>query len=133
VSSIAIVALAASFARTGSGAAAAPAMVQGVLIDQACSSKAETRIVSGVNPHLEGGILWAYTHDRNCLLMDSCKRSGYGVFTYESNKFLTFDPAGNQKALALLQASKKTEDFRIEVTGEVEGDKIKVANIKLLP
>ena len=115
------------------GADAKPTTVQGVLIDKECSARAETRMVSGSNPHLEGGMLWAYTHDKKCLLMPACQRTGYGVFTYESNKFLAFDPTGNQKALALIQSSKKDDDMRVEVAGEIDGDKMKVTSLKLLP
>ena len=114
-------------------AAATSSTVQGVLIDKECSLRAETRIVSGPTPHLEGGMLWAYTHTRQCLLMPACRRSGYGVFTYETTKFLSFDAAGNQKALALIEAFKKPDDMRVEVTGEIQGDKIKVNMLKLLP
>jgi hypothetical protein len=105
--------------------------VKGVLIDAKCSLNAETRVVDTPSPHLEGGMLWAYTHTRQCALMPSCIRSGYGVFTYD-NKFLAFDTAGNAKALALLRASKKQDDLRVEVTGAVQGDKIKVTSIKFL-
>lgn len=78
-------------------------------------------------------MLWAYTHTRQCLLMPACQRSGYGIFTYDTSKFLGFDPAGNQRALALIEASKKQDDLRIEVAGEIQGDKIKVSTLKLLP
>ena len=115
------------------GADAKSTTLQGVLIDKECSARAETRMVSGSNPHLEGGMLWAYTHDRKCLLMPACQRSGYGVFTFESTKFLPFDPAGNQKALVLIQAGKKQDDMRVEVVGEIDGDKVKVTSLKLLP
>jgi hypothetical protein len=104
--------------------------VQGVLIDKQCSSKAETRVVPG--PRIEGGMLVAYTHTRECALMPACQRSGYGVFTYDSNKFLAFDPAGNHKALAIFKNSKKEDDFRVEVSGEVQGDSMKVESIRLL-
>ena len=77
-------------------------------------------------------MLWAYTHTRQCLLMPACQRSGYGVLTYDTTKFLSFDAAGNQKALALIEATKKQDDMRVEVTGEIQGDKIKVATLKLL-
>jgi len=117
----------------GTSAAFSVNTVQGVLIDKECSSRAETRVVSEPSPHLEGGMLWAYTHTRQCLLMPSCQRSGYGVFTYDTSKFLSFDAAGNQKALALIETSKKQDDMRVEVTGEIQGDKIKVNTLKLLP
>ena len=126
-------ALLAGFVWQSSGRAATSTAIQGVLIDKQCSARAETRMVTGTTPHMEGGIMWAYTHDRKCLLMPACQRSGYGVFTYETSKFLAFDPAGNQKALALIQAGKKQDDMRVEVTGEVAGDKIKVSSLKLLP
>lgn len=106
------------------------AKVQGVLIDKNCSYKAETRVVPG--PRLEGGIVVAYIHTRQCALTPECRRSGYGVFTYD-NKFLAFDAAGNQKALAFFKQAKQEDDFRVEVTGELQGDLIRVANIKPLP
>jgi hypothetical protein len=115
-------ALAASLA-----AIAQAAQVQGILIDQMCSSKAEVHIVSG--PRLEGGMIVAEAHERKCALMPECERSGYGVFTYD-NKFLKFDPAGSRKALAMLRASKKDDDLKVEVTGDIQGDTIKVASLK---
>jgi hypothetical protein len=107
--------------------------IRGVLLDSKCSANAETRMVPGTTPHFEGGMLWAYNHTRECLLMSACQRSGYGIFTYDGDRFLAFDAAGSQKALALIQASKKVDDLRIEVTGQVQGDKLKVATIKMLP
>jgi len=122
--SLCVPAMLASFA----GVACA-AQVQGILIDQMCSSKAEVRIVSG--PRLEGGMIVAEAHTRECALMPACQKSGYGVFTYD-NKFLKFDEAGSRKALAALKASKKEDDLKVEVTGEIQGDTIKVASLKLV-
>lgn len=126
--SLCVPALLAGFAAAFSGAASA-AEVKGILIDQMCSSKAEVRIVSG--PRLEGGMIVAEAHTRECALMPACQRSGYGVFTYDQ-KFLKFDPAGSRKALAALKASKKEDNLKVEVTGEVEGDMIKVSSLKLI-
>ena len=98
-------------------------------MDEMCSSKAEVRIVSG--PRLEGGMIVAEAHTRQCALMPACEKSGYGVFTYD-NKFLKFDPAGSRKALAALKTSKKEDDLKVEVTGEIQGDMIKVASLKLI-
>jgi hypothetical protein len=123
----------AGIAATGAETTANSGTIRGVLLDAKCSPNAELRMVPSPNPHFEGGMLWAYTHTRECLLMPACQRSGYGVFTNDNDKFLVFDAAGSQKALALIQASKKLDDFRVEVTGEVQGDKIKVASLKLLP
>jgi len=113
------------------GAAGTPeTTVEGVLIDKECSVKAETRVVPG--PRLEGGILAVYSHTRQCALMPACQRSGYGIFTYGTNRFLPFDEAGNRKAAAFFKESKKEEDFRVEVTGEIQGDVMKVGSIKPL-
>jgi hypothetical protein len=104
--------------------------VQGVLIDRMCSYKAYTRVVPG--PKLEGGILVAYAHPRQCALMPDCQKSGYGVFTYD-HKFLPFDEDGNKKALAFFKESNKDDDFRVEVTGEMQGETLKVKSIRPLP
>src|SRR5579862_2505268 len=126
-----VAALFAAFAAlfVGFAAGASAAQVKGILIDQMCSSKAEVRIVSG--PRLEGGMIVAEAHTRECALMPACQKSGYGVFTYD-NKFLKFDEAGSRKALAALKASKKEDDLKVEVTGEIQGDMIKVASLKLI-
>ncbi|MEO8052226.1 MAG: hypothetical protein ABI833_17590 [Acidobacteriota bacterium] len=136
VSACSALALLAGFAIGSSAAPVTSAKVEkveGVLIDQHCSARAETRMVPDPTPHLEGGILSAYIHPKSCLLLPECRRSGYGVFTNDTNEFLLFDPTGNQKALALIEASKKDDDMRVEVTGEIEGNKIKVASLKFLP
>ena len=103
--------------------------IDGILIDEKCSANAQSRVVPGTNPHLEGGILWAYTHTRKCALMPDCQKSGYGLATHD-NRFLLFDAASNRKALALLQASNKEDDLEVEVTGEIQGDKIRIDTIK---
>jgi hypothetical protein len=113
----------------GFAAVASAAQVHGILMDEMCSSKAEVRIVSG--PRLEGGMIVAEAHTRECALMPACQKSGYGVFTYD-NKFLKFDEAGSRKALAALRASKKEDNLKVEVTGEIQGDTIKVASLKLI-
>jgi hypothetical protein len=131
VSSFAAVVALVGIAAVGAETTPNSGTIRGVLLDTKCSANAELRMVPSPNPHFEGGMLWAYTHTRECLLMPACQRSGYGV--YADEKFLAFDAAGNQKALALLQASKKVDDLHVEVTGGVQGDKIKVASLKLLP
>ncbi len=102
--------------------------VKGVLMDQACSGKAEVRVLS---TGIEGGMIVAEAHTRECALMASCQKSGYGIFTWD-NKFLKFDAAGSKKALEAIKASKKLDDLEVQVTGEVKGDTIKVESLKLL-
>ena len=114
----------------GLAATAAPVQIKGVLLDQTCSAKAELRL-AGVPQTLQGGMIVAEAHTRECALMPACQKSGYGVFTWE-NKYLKFDEAGNRKALEAIKTSKKEDDLEVEVTGEVQGDTIKVTSIKLL-
>ncbi|MBI1897404.1 MAG: hypothetical protein HYS04_12895 [Acidobacteria bacterium] len=99
---------------------AAGAQIEGVLMDQMCSAKA-----------IKGGQKAAAMHSRDCALMPDCVGSGYGVFT-KDNRFLTFDAAGNQKAESALKASKKKDNLRVQVTGDVKGDAISVTDLKLL-
>jgi hypothetical protein len=92
----------------------------GYLIDKACA--ADT---------LKKGEAAAKGHDVGCALMEECAESGFGVITSD-NKFIAFDDAGNKQAVAALQSSKKKTDLRVTVTGDVTGDNIKVASLKML-
>lgn len=112
----------------GLAGVASAAEVKGVLMDKACSSKAEVRVLS---TGIEGGMIVAEAHTRECALMPACQKSGYGIFTYDQ-KFLAFDPAGSRKALEAIKASKKLDDLEVVVTGEIKGDTIKVESLKLL-
>ncbi len=98
---------------------ASAATVNGILMDKMCSAKA-----------VSGGQSVAVAHPTSCALKPACQATGYGVFTAD-NKFLAFDPAGNDKALAALKATKKTDDLKVQVKGNVSGDTIKVASLKL--
>ncbi len=91
----------------------------GYLIDKACS--ADT---------MKKGEAAAKAHDSGCALMDDCARSGFGVLTADG-KYVTFDASGNKRAVAALKASQKKTDLRVTVTGDVTGESIKVATLKL--
>lgn len=84
------------------------------LIDVNCSKKA------AANPD---------AHTRSCAIM--CAKSGYGILTSD-NHFLKFDANGNQEVLKELKASKETDHLRVNVTGDVQGDTLKVSSVKLL-
>ena len=60
------------------------------------------------------------------------QKNGYGVATYD-NQFVPFDEAGNQKALAYFKQAAQEDDFRVEVTGQMQGGVFKLATIKPLP
>ncbi len=67
-------------------------------------------------------------HTTKCALQ--CQGSGYGLVTADGI-FLKFDTAGNDKALAALKATKKADHLRATVTGEKDGDTIKVDSLSL--
>ena len=68
-------------------------------------------------------------HGRACALQ--CQKSGFGIVTSD-NKFLKFDAQGNALVLEALKKSKKDYHLRVDVSGEVEGDTLKVTSLKLL-
>lgn len=68
-------------------------------------------------------------HTRSCLLM--CQESGFGIVTAE-HQFIKFDKEGNARVLEALKTSQKKDHLRVDVSGEVESDILKVKTIKLL-
>jgi hypothetical protein len=71
----------------------------------------------------------ADSHTRDCALM--CEKSGFGIVTADK-KFLKFDADGNAKIAEQLKASDKKDHLRVDVSGDVSGDTIKVTSVKLL-
>jgi len=98
---------------------ASAAQLQGFLIDKMCSGSAMSK-----------GQSFAMAHDTKCALQPACVKTGYGVFTAD-NKFIALDAAGNAKAMAALKATKKTDNLKVTVEGEVTGDMVKVSSLKL--
>jgi hypothetical protein len=71
----------------------------------------------------------ADSHTRECAL--KCKESGFAVVTAD-NHVLKLDADGNAKVLEQLKASDKADHLRVNVSGDVEGNTLKVTSIKLL-
>jgi hypothetical protein len=69
------------------------------------------------------------SHTRACAL--KCSASGFGIVT-KDQRFLKFDAAGNAKIAEMLKASDKKDHLRADVSGDLDGDTLKVASIKLL-
>ncbi len=67
-------------------------------------------------------------HTTACALQ--CAKGGYGLLATDGS-FLKFDAAGNEKAVAALKATKKTDHLRATVSGERSGDTIKVSALAL--
>jgi hypothetical protein len=92
--------------------------LKGTLMDNACSSHHAT----------EAG--YTESHDKKCLLMDACVKSGYSLVTADK-KVLKFDAKGNDMALALIKKTDHDKDWKVTVDGTVSGDTIAVTNIKM--
>jgi len=91
----------------------------GILVDRACGGE-----------HVKEGQAWAKTHSRECGLMDPCVKSGYAIFTADG-KYLTLDAQGNKKAEEALRKSDKKDDIEVKVSGEQDGDTLKVTSLTI--
>jgi hypothetical protein len=92
--------------------------INGHLVDAVCAGNHAT----------EPG--YVENHDKKCNLMDGCIKSGFSVVTAD-HTVLKFDQKGNEQALALIKATEKDKDWKVAVTGTVEGKTIAVASIRL--
>ena len=98
---------------SASGVVAAENWSNVSLIDTMCSTKAKAK---------------PDEHTKACAVQ--CAKSGFGIVTADGS-FLKFDDNGNAKALAALNALKKADHLRVSVTGERQGETIKVATVKI--
>jgi len=67
-------------------------------------------------------------HTKECALR--CQKGGYGLLTADGT-YLKFDEEGNQKTIAALKASTKTDHLRATVVGERSGETVKVTTISV--
>jgi hypothetical protein len=87
---------------------AAETWTDAALVDTSCSTKVKN------NPD---------SHTRDCALQ--CSKSGFGILTADGT-FLKFDSQGNEQALSALKVSQAKDHLRATVTGDRDGDTIKV-------
>ena len=92
------------------GSAAAADTFSGTVVDVMCRAK-----------DLAG-------HTRECAV--ACAKGGYGLVTADG-KFLKFDESGNARTLTALKKSTKDKDLKAKVSGNVDGDVLKVQSIEL--
>ena len=94
------------------------AEIKGYLLDKSCADE------DGKKPG------FAAKHQKSCLQMKPCAQSGYGVMT-DDLKYYTFNKTGNAQAAKLIAGLKKNDDIKITVTGDVEGQTVKVTKLTL--
>jgi hypothetical protein len=94
--------------------------VEGIIVDKNCATGKVAK---------QGGDLQtaAANESKGCILMDSCLKSGLGV--YSGGKYYLFDAKGNALAKAALEKSKKDKGAKFKVTGQVTGDSMAVESI----
>jgi hypothetical protein len=83
------------------------------MVDTMCSSKAKG------DPD---------KHTTQCALASAT--SGFGIVATDGT-YLKFNQAGNSKAVALLKAAEQPGRIRVTLTGDQEGDTIKVTSLAL--
>jgi len=69
-------------------------------------------------------------HDKKCLLMEGCVKSGYSLVT-AGGKVLKLDAKGTQLALDLIKKTDRVSNWTVAVNGNVSGDTIAVSSIQL--
>lgn len=69
------------------------------------------------------------SHARACAL--KCAASGFGIVT-KDNQFLKFDAQGNSRIVEALKASDKKDHLRVDASGDVDRDTLKVTSVRLL-
>ena len=67
-------------------------------------------------------------HTKECAL--KCAKGGYGLLAADGT-YLKFDKAGNEKALAAITATKKTDHLRATVEGKRDGETVTVTSIAI--
>ena len=99
---------------------AAAADIQGVVADWNC-----------VKPMIKNGRESTLKQNRNCSMMKNYNRSAYGLITLEK-KFYRLEDPGNAKIHQLLKGTQDKDNLKVIVTGDIQGDTIKVINISEL-
>jgi hypothetical protein len=106
------------FTAAAISAFAADTTVKGYLVDLSCAAEEGSKPGFGAK------------HSKDCLQMDDCAKSGYGVLT-DDKKVIKFDKAGNEQAKKFISDLKKAKDIKVNVAGDVKGDTMTVSKIEL--
>jgi hypothetical protein len=96
------------------------AEIQGVVADWNCT---ENMVRMGREKTLR--------QNRACSLMKDFKRAAYGLIT-DDKKFYKLDDPGNQRIIELLANTPDKDNLKVVVSGDIQGNSIKVSNITML-
>ena len=93
--------------------------VKGHLIDIACWKEASGDTTKMLKEH-----------DKDCLLMDECVKSGYAIVTTEG-KVYKLDAASNTKAAAWIKSTDRKADWAVIAQGNATGETLTLSSIAL--
>ncbi len=109
-----------TFLLSGCAAALSAAQLQGVIADWNC-----------VPSMMQNGREKTLRDEHGCSLMKNYKRDAYGLITGDKKYFRLEDP-GNAKILQMLKDSADKDNLHVVVTGDIDGNTLKVKIISLL-
>src|SRR2546428_5236852 len=92
--------------------------LEGYIVDKACAT-GTGKVARQSDPQAA-----AANEPTSCALMESCLKSGLGI--YSGGKYTQFDEKGVALAKAALEKTKKDKGAKFKVTGKVTGDKMVV-------
>jgi hypothetical protein len=96
-----------------------PTTLEGYFVDKACATN---KVAKQSDPQAA-----AANESKGCILMESCLKSGLGV--YSGGKFTELDEKGVTLAKAALEKSKKAKGAKFKVTGKVTDNKMAVESV----
>jgi hypothetical protein len=96
------------------------AELQGLVVDWKCAKQM-----------VKDGREKTFRNNRSCSLMRKYNRTDYGLITDDKKIYRLHDP-GNQHILQLLRNTPDKDDLKVVVTGDIDGDTVKVVNITML-
>lgn len=94
--------------------------LQGVIADWNCTQQM-----------VEKGRLQTLKKNRSCSMMKDYHRAAYGLITSDK-KYYRLDDNGNRLARELLANTPDKDNLKVIVSGDIDGDTIKVTNMSEL-
>ena len=67
-------------------------------------------------------------HTAECALKPDCISSGFGLLV--GKEFFRFDAKGQEMAKAYFETTKKVDEHKVEVVGDVVGEELRVETMK---
>jgi hypothetical protein len=96
-----------------------PQTFKGYLVDVMCASH-----------HANEGAEYGEKHDKKCLLMPECVKSGYALLTADK-QVLKLDNKGSMMALDLIKSTDREKDWRVTISGTLSNGTIAVNSLSL--